>query len=72
MILPVSVIRVMPTATQPMKEMAFSSALMLIGDMKPGVVRANSAIAVLAIVRTASAMCRADVRPRRNLDRSER
>ncbi len=45
MMLPVSVMKVMPTATQPMNEMALSSALMLIGEVKPGVVNANSAIA---------------------------
>ena len=45
MMLPVSVMKVMPTATQPMKEIALSSALMLIGEVKPGVVSAKTAIA---------------------------
>ena len=43
MMLPVSVMKVMPTATQPMNEMALSSALMLSGEVKPGVVSANIA-----------------------------
>ena len=37
MMLPVRVMKVMPTATQPMKEIAFRSALMLICDVNPGV-----------------------------------
>ena len=37
MMLPVSVMKVMPTATQPMNEIALSSALMLSGEVKPGV-----------------------------------
>ena len=41
MMLPVSVMKVMPTATQPMKEIALSSALMLSGEVKPGVVSAQ-------------------------------
>ena len=45
MMLPVSVMKVMPTATQPMNEMALSSALMLSCEVKPGVVSANTAIA---------------------------
>ena len=71
MMLPVSVMNVMPTATQPMKEMALSSALMLIGDVKPGVVSAKIAIAAPAMMRTASTRCRARMPPRRNLARSE-
>ena len=45
MMLPVSVMKVMPTATQPMNEIALSSALMLSGVGKPGVVSAKIAIA---------------------------
>ncbi len=48
MMLPVSVMKVMPTATQPMNEIALSSALMLICEVKPGVVSANIAIAAMA------------------------
>ena len=62
MMLPVSVMKVMPTATQPMNEMALSSALMLSGEVKPGVVSANSAMAAPAAMRTPSTRCRA--RPR--------
>ena len=44
MMLPVSVMKVMPTATQPMNEIALSSALMLSGEVKPGVVSAKTAM----------------------------
>src|SRR5215472_12953617 len=44
MMLPVSVMKVMPMATQPMSEMALSNALMLSDDMKPGVLSAKAAI----------------------------
>ena len=47
MMLPVSVMKVMPTATQPMNEMALSSALMLSCEVKPGVVSANTAMAAM-------------------------
>src|SRR3954465_7225411 len=64
MMLPVSVMKVMPTATQPMNEMALSNALMLICEVKPGVVSAKIAIAAMAIVRIARTMWRV-VMPRR-------
>ena len=41
MMLPVSVMKVIPTATQPTKEIAVSSALMLSRDRNPGVVSAK-------------------------------
>ncbi len=44
MMLPVMVMNVMPTATQPMKEIALSSELMLSGEVKPGVLSAKIAI----------------------------
>ena len=47
MMLPVSVMKVIPTATQPMNEMALSRALKLICEVKPGVVSANTAIAAM-------------------------
>src|SRR6478672_10147919 len=53
MMLPVSVMKVMPTATQPMNEMALSRALMLSCEVKPGVVSANIAIAAMVITRIA-------------------
>ncbi len=64
MTLPVSVMKVMPTATQPIKEIAVSSALTLSGDVKPGVVSAKIAMAAAAIMRTASTRCRARAAPR--------
>ena len=52
--LPVMVMNVMPTATQPMNEIALSSELMLSGEVKPGVLSAKIAIAPPATMRTAS------------------
>ena len=49
MMLPVSVMKVMPTATQPMKDMAVSSALMLRSEVNPGVLSAKLASATAAI-----------------------
>src|SRR4029078_5829344 len=46
-ILPVSVMKVIPTATHPMNEMALSRALMLSCEVKPGVVSANTAMAAM-------------------------
>ncbi len=71
MMLPVSVMKVMPTATQPMNEMALSSALMLSGEVNPGVERAKMAIAPPATMRIASTICRAHTRPNPSLDRRE-
>ena len=59
MMLPVSVMKVMPTATQPMNEMALSSALMLSGEVKPGVVSANTAIAARRRCGRSGTRCRA-------------
>jgi hypothetical protein len=70
MMLPVSVMKVMPTATQPMSEMALSNALMLSGEMKPGVPSAKAAIVPPATMRTASTRCRARAPRRRNRARS--
>src|SRR4029077_6328614 len=53
MMLPVMVMNVMPTAAQPMKEIALSSALMLSGEVNPGVASAKAAIAAPAMRRTA-------------------
>ena len=58
MMLPVNVMKVMPTATQPMNEMALSRALMLSGDVKPGVVRANIAMAAMVSARMPRTMRR--------------
>ncbi len=62
MMLPVSVMNVMPTATQPTNEMAVNSALRLRGVRKPGVVSANPAIAAAAARRIHSATCRTRAR----------
>ena len=64
MMLPVSVMKVMPTATQPMNEMALSSALMLSCEVKPGVVSANTAIAAMVMTRIARTMWRVVMPPR--------
>ena len=52
MMLPVIVMKVMPTATQPIKEIALSRELMLSGEVKPGVLSAKNAIAPPATMRT--------------------
>ena len=54
MMLPVIVMNVMPTATQPMNEIALSRALMLSGEVKPGVLSAKIAMAPPAMMRIAS------------------
>src|SRR5437016_8540802 len=64
MMLPVSVMKVMPTATQPMNEIALSSALMMIGEVKPGVVSAKIAIAAMVMMRIARTMWRVLMPPR--------
>ena len=71
MMFPVMVMKVMPTATQPMNEIAFSSELMLSGDVKPGVLSANNAIAPPATMRIASTTCLACMPPKRNRERNE-
>ena len=71
MILPVMVMKVIPTATQPMKEIALSSELMLSGDVKPGVLRAKNAIAPPAAMRTRSTHWRARMPPSRKRESSE-
>ena len=72
MMLPVMVMNVMPTATQPMKEIALSSELMLSGEVKPGVLSANNAIAPPATMRTASTSWRARTLPTQAKSRAQR
>ena len=64
MMLPVSVMKVIPTATQPMNEMALSRALMLICEVKPGVVSANTAMAAMVTTRMPRTMRRSVMPPR--------
>ena len=54
MMLPESVMKVMPMATQPMNDMVVSSEIMLTVDRKPGVRSANQASAASASRRIAS------------------
>ena len=67
MMLPVSVMKVMPTATQPMNEMALSNALMLICEVKPGVVSAKIAMRSRRRCGSPARRCRACV-PRGETD----
>src|SRR5262249_46909385 len=52
MILPLIVINVMPTATQPMNDTVVSSETMLGQDMNPGVVNAIAARAIVTLQRS--------------------
>jgi hypothetical protein len=64
MMLPVNVMNVMPTATQPMNEIALSSALILSCEVKPGVVSANAAMATMVTMRMPRTMWRLVMPPR--------
>jgi len=48
MMLPLSVINVIPTATQPMKDTVVKSERMLVVERNPGVEIANNTIAAMA------------------------
>jgi hypothetical protein len=71
MMLPVSVMKVMPTATQPMNDMAVSRALMLSSEVNPGVLSAKLASASPAMARTASTTWRTRTSPNRSLSCSK-
>jgi hypothetical protein len=59
MMLPVSVMKVIPTATQPTNEIAVSNALMLNVDKNPWVVSAKPAMVAAATMRMPSTRWRA-------------